>query len=151
MTNFKNYRYLEVYQQDFQPDNAGEGESEQILTNQAGEQSETRTLSHKEDTLFNPLKVFQLIRNLVLTLPNFEKELHRDHERSKFTQIIHLIKIHTDAKPDINLIFNLEFLKVLENARKGTDFPQQKDLDAAVEGLLRVQDAYDLDVFSVIY
>jgi hypothetical protein len=40
-------------------------------------------LSEKEKTLFNPLKMFQLIRNFVVTLPKFEKELHQDHERSE--------------------------------------------------------------------
>lgn len=41
------------------------------------------------------------------------------------------------------------FLRNLESVRKGVTFPQQADLNSATEGLLRVQDAYDLDVFSV--
>jgi hypothetical protein len=48
------------------------------------------------------------------------------------------------------LLHLIEFLRTLENVRKkGIIFPQQNDLDSATEGLIRVHDAYDLDVKKV--
>lgn len=48
------------------------------------------TISQKERVLFNPLKVFKLIRNLAITLPSLEKDLQRDEERRECMRAFYL-------------------------------------------------------------
>lgn len=54
-------------------------------------------------------------------------------------------KINIKSK---NLI-STEFLLVIEKVRKNVDLPGKSDLEAATQGLLRVQDAYNFDINEV--
>jgi len=49
--------------------------------------------------------------------------------------------LQTNNQPD--------FMRFIEKHRKGTKFPIQKDLDAMTEGILRVHDAYNIDLQEV--
>ena len=49
-----------------------------------------------------------------------------------------------------NYRFFAEFFRVMEKIRKGMVLPKANDVNGATEGLLRLQDAYDVDIKEVI-
>ncbi|CAG7786992.1 unnamed protein product [Allacma fusca] len=116
-------RYLNDYEKSVLPAMSAEegpSETEQPVTKLTVYNNEKDLNKLAEKVSSHPLMTYRLIRRYAKELLDFEKDLRKDHDK--------------------------QFSRVMEKIRKGLVLPKVNDVNGAIEGLLRIQDAYDVDI-----